>query len=107
MPSSTVSSPSLSTTSNLNPGKPRTNVGAIVGGVVGGVVGLALIVAGILYYFCWKRPSSAKSIQQPAIQTPQYPNPNMGVIPNTPSPFLPPGSPVTYVSATIYLIGFN
>jgi len=130
-PSSTVTSASLSTPSNSNPGKSGPNVGAIVGGVVGGVVGLALIAAGLLFYFCRKRPSSTKSNQESAIQTTQHQNPYMGVPPNTfstsPPPGSPqhqnsymgvpsntfstsppPGSPVThYVSATICLIGAN
>jgi hypothetical protein len=107
-PSSAVTSTPLSTAFNSNTGKSRSNVGAIVGGVVGGVVGLALIVAGILFYFRRKRLSSTKSIQQPAMQTTQHQNPYMGVPPNTFFSSPPPGSPAThYVSATICLIGFN
>jgi hypothetical protein len=49
----TTSSASIST-STSNPHQNSVNIGAVAGGVAGGVV-IVLLLAGAIFFFCWKK----------------------------------------------------
>jgi len=97
---------STSTQRSGHSSKGGSNIGAIVGGVVGGVVGLALL-AGLLWFFCFKRrknkqaafdektfdPGNRHSVNDPLdLLAPSVPNVNPGSSPHV-DPFPYGGSP--------------